>query len=144
MNGFRNWLRQSIDELDRLYDHPQPHEGVWQRAAAIVHEAGSRAAQLGFAALHARSTEFAGMADVQPAKTYLAGCLGAVPTERVDFPPLLTVDDAIAYLRLDVDERDPRERLRNLVRRQRLPCIRRGKLILFRRESVDAWTAARK
>lgn len=52
---------------------------------------------------------------------------------------LMTPDETIAYLRLDVDERDPRERLRNLVRRQRLPMIRRGRLQLFRRSAVDAW-----
>jgi hypothetical protein len=52
---------------------------------------------------------------------------------------LLTRDEAIAYLRLDADNRDPNERLRNLVRRQGLPMIRRGRLQLFRRAAVDAW-----
>jgi hypothetical protein len=30
-----------------------------------------------------------------------------------DYPPLMTADEIITYLRLDVDQRDPRERLRN-------------------------------
>jgi hypothetical protein len=54
-------------------------------------------------------------------------------------PDLLTAADAIAYLRLDADGRDAGERLRNLVRRQGLPMIRRGRLQLFRRAAVDAW-----
>jgi hypothetical protein len=61
----------------------------------------------------------------------------ATPT----FPELLTDADAIKYLRLDVDQRNPAERLRNLVRRQGLPIIKKGKLRLFRRSSVDAWLA---
>jgi excisionase family DNA binding protein len=54
-------------------------------------------------------------------------------------PELLTAAETIGYLRLDTDDRDPAERLRNLVRRQRLPCIRRGRLFLFRKSAVDAW-----
>jgi hypothetical protein len=54
-------------------------------------------------------------------------------------PELLTPADVIAYLRLDADGRDPGERLRNLVRRQGLPMIRRGRLQLFRRSAIDAW-----
>lgn len=63
----------------------------------------------------------------------------AAPSVQPDGPPLLTATETIAYLRLDADERDPAERLRNLIRRQRLPCIRRGRLLLFRRAAVDAW-----
>lgn len=59
-------------------------------------------------------------------------------------PALLTEKEAIVYLRLNVDARDPAERLRNLVRRQRLPVVRRGRLLLFRRASVDEWLAKRK
>jgi excisionase family DNA binding protein len=54
-------------------------------------------------------------------------------------PTMMTEAEIIAYLRLGVDDRDPAERLRNLVRRQRLPCVRRGRLTLFRRAAVDAW-----
>lgn len=54
-------------------------------------------------------------------------------------PELLTACETIKYLRLDVDDRNPGERLRNLVRRQGLPTIRRGKLRLFRRSAIDAW-----
>lgn len=52
---------------------------------------------------------------------------------------LLTPAELIAYLRLDADDRDSAERLRNLIRRQRLPVLRRGRLQLFRRSDVDAW-----
>jgi hypothetical protein len=56
-------------------------------------------------------------------------------------PELMTAAETIAYLRLDVDERDATERLRNLIRRQRLPVLRRGRLQLFRRAEIDAWLA---
>lgn len=52
---------------------------------------------------------------------------------------LLTAAEVISYLRLDVDGRNAAERLRTLMRRQALPAIRRGKLLLFRRAAVDAW-----
>ncbi len=54
-------------------------------------------------------------------------------------PELMTGDETVSYLRLDVGSDNPRERLRNLVRRQGLPCIKRGRLLLFRRVAVDAW-----
>ena len=54
-------------------------------------------------------------------------------------PDLLTADEAIRYLRLDGDGRKPKERLRNLIRRQGLPEIRRGRLQLFRRSAIDKW-----
>jgi hypothetical protein len=59
-----------------------------------------------------------------------------------DLPELLTAQETIRYLRLDADERDPVERLRTLIRRQRLPVIRRGRLQLFRRSAIDDWLAA--
>jgi Helix-turn-helix domain len=58
---------------------------------------------------------------------------------NTDLPDLLTALEAIIYLRLNEDDRDPVERLRNLIRRQGLPQIRRGKLRLFRRSAIDAW-----
>ena len=57
-------------------------------------------------------------------------------------PPIMNADDLITYLRLDAKQGDAHERLRNLIRRQKLPVIKRGKLQLFRRASVDAWLAA--
>ncbi len=57
----------------------------------------------------------------------------------VAWPELLTAAEAIKYLRLDVDQRHPGERLRNLYRRQGLPVCKRGKLLLFRKSAIDAW-----
>ncbi len=61
--------------------------------------------------------------------------IGVLDVER----ELMTADEAIEYLRLNADGRDAKERLRNLVRRQRLPMIRRGRLQLFRKAAIDAW-----
>ena len=54
-------------------------------------------------------------------------------------PEVLTQEDLIRYLRLDVDDRDPVERVRNLIRYQGLPVARRGRLLLFRKAAIDAW-----
>ena len=54
-------------------------------------------------------------------------------------PEMLTQEDLIRYLRLDVDNRDPVERVRNLIRYQGLPVTRRGRLLLFRKVAVDQW-----
>jgi hypothetical protein len=54
-------------------------------------------------------------------------------------PEMMTQEDLIRYLRLDVDERNPVERVRNLIRRQGLPVVRRGRLLLFRKAAVDQW-----
>jgi len=54
-------------------------------------------------------------------------------------PDLLTPQEAIAYLRLDADGAKPDVRLRSLIRRQRLPVLKRGRLRLFRRTAIDAW-----
>lgn len=54
-------------------------------------------------------------------------------------PEMLTQEDLIRYLRLDVDERNPVERVRNLIRYQGLPVTRRGRLLLFRKTAIDEW-----
>ena len=56
-----------------------------------------------------------------------------------DPPEMMTQEDLIRYLRLDVDERNPVERVRNLMRYQGLPVTRRGRLLLFRKTAVDEW-----
>lgn len=79
--------------------------------------------------------------------------------------PLWTDVEAYRYLRLDSDDQeqgDPapagkkkparplsererdkraRERLRNLVRRQNLPVLKRGRLRLYRKADIDRWLA---
>jgi hypothetical protein len=57
----------------------------------------------------------------------------------LQYPPLMVEGELISYLRLDADTRNPRDRLRNLIRRQGLPVIRRGRLQLFRKTNIDAW-----
>jgi hypothetical protein len=63
-------------------------------------------------------------------------------SDQFSLPSLMTRYEVIAYLRLDLDDRDSAERLRNLIRRQRLPVIKRGKLLLFRKKSIDDWLSA--
>jgi excisionase family DNA binding protein len=49
--------------------------------------------------------------------------------------PYLTAREAIAYLRLE-----SQSALYRLVREHRLPFCRRGRLYLFDRRELDAWT----
>jgi hypothetical protein len=68
-----------------------------------------------------------------------------LPTDRVaarPAPDLMTAAEIIEYLGLAIGGGNPAERLRNLIRRQSLPVIRRGGLQLFRRSIVDSWLDA--
>lgn len=135
---FRRWLRAHMDELQEIEEHPTPDEPEWLRCGSIAGEAGVYAARLGLPQLFEHSREFGAYADPAPVTRYLAECLAAIPAVDTQ-PTMLTEAETIEYLRLNVDERDPAERLRNLVRRQRLPCVKRGRLTLFRRTAIDAW-----
>jgi excisionase family DNA binding protein len=57
-------------------------------------------------------------------------------------PEWLTREETIGYLGLDREGGDPAERLRTLCRRQRLPFVRRGRLLRFNRRAIDAWLEA--
>lgn len=59
--------------------------------------------------------------------------------ECLQYPPLMVEGELISYLRLDADNRNSRDRVRNLIRRQGLPVIRRGRLQLFRKTAIDTW-----
>jgi hypothetical protein len=147
MIDFRKWLLTSIDKLDHSYNVDAAGEWSGYLAGTIAADAANMAARLGLAELHEASRKYRAWCDVLVAKTFLAQCLAAVPEPKPslsDPPAMMTEAETIAYLRLDVDERNPAERLRNLVRRQRLPCVRRGRLILYRRAAVDAWLEKRK
>ena len=53
--------------------------------------------------------------------------------------PILTPEEVIQFLRLDDGAGKPKERLRNLIRRQGLPVVRVGRLVRFRRTDVENW-----
>ena len=63
------------------------------------------------------------------------------PITEADFAghEFLTAAETICLLRLDHDGRNALWRLRNLMRFQQLPFLRRGKLLLFRRSAVERW-----
>lgn len=56
---------------------------------------------------------------------------------------ILTGEEVIALLRLDVGIADPQERLRNLTRRHQLPFINRGGVRVYRRSSLELWLTER-
>ena len=94
----RRWLSQHIDELDRLYEHPDPGDNVWARCAAIVHEAGDHAARAGLADLFERSRSFGGYTGPMEAKGFLSECLAVLQTPS----PYLDSRQAAEYLRITV------------------------------------------
>jgi hypothetical protein len=113
---------------------------VWDDARdvppIIVNAVRDKAARLGLFSL----VEIAPVdATVETAQVWLSRCIAALPASDVPDVPLLTAEETIEYLRLGVDARDPAERLRNLIRRQKLPVIHRGRLMLFRRSALDEW-----
>jgi len=58
---------------------------------------------------------------------------------------LLTREELVRLLRLDADRPGRAgDKLRTLIRRQHLPAIRRGRLLLFRRSEVEQWLNAPK
>src|SRR4029078_1479048 len=73
MKKFLAW----IDEVDRLYAHPDPHEAVWLRSGTIIAEAGDHAARLGLTEGFQASRQFGPMADPLAAKEFLGSCMGA-------------------------------------------------------------------
>ena len=142
---FRSWLEENIAFLDNVLSHADRHiRPDGQTADAMYTE-------LVIEEIVTEATRFAcrfgagsvvGEATTVP-RTALA-MLGRLLTWTHDntlFVPqeMLTQEDLIRYLRLDVDERNPIERVRNLMRYQGLPVIRRGRLLLFRKTAVDEW-----
>lgn len=134
MNDFKNWLLNKLDELS----HPNPDETMLEWFASFPGEAGDIAARLGYVDLYEKSLTVGG--SPRSVKAFLASCLAALPESEATY---LTESEAIAYLRLNIDGRDPKERLRNLVRRQGLPRVRKGKVILYPRQKIDEWLLRR-
>ncbi len=81
MTDLRRWLLDKMSELDSLFDHPEPHESVWSRCAAIATETGDHAARLGFSDIHQRSLQFPALAEPMQVKTFLADCLATIKDE---------------------------------------------------------------
>jgi hypothetical protein len=97
MSEYGRWLDRHIDELDRLYENLDPHEGIWLRCATIAHTAGDIAARLGLSDLHEKSMEFGAFADIKPVKSFLARCIAACQTGR-KVPRRLALKDAAIEL----------------------------------------------
>jgi hypothetical protein len=136
IDELRRFLQETFDAIDGWCRYGTPDFYTGLDAAELAEEAQRLACRFG--------------CDVEmpPTKTpqdalRLVGRLLAWADRPFVPPEVMTAGDAIRYLRLDVDDRDPAERLRNLVRRQGLPVVRRGRLLVFRKTSVDQWLDVR-
>lgn len=142
---FRSWLEENIAFLENVLLHGPCHVRPDGQVAdpmytglvieAIITEAVRLACRFGAGSL-------VGEAATAPrAALAMLGTLLAWTQDVAPFvpPEMMTQEDLIRYLRLDVDERDPVERMRNLIRHQALPVTRRGRLLLFRKTAVDSW-----
>jgi predicted DNA-binding transcriptional regulator AlpA len=134
MKKFLTW----IDEVDRLYDHPDPHESVWLRCGTIIAQAGDHAARLGLAERFQASRQFGPMADPLDAKAFLAACIGACPPEVEAKPQLLDAAQLADLLGIT---------LRSVWRRKAdgtLPKpVQLGRLARWNRTDVERWLSGR-
>ncbi|MGA2059098.1 MAG: helix-turn-helix domain-containing protein [Thermoguttaceae bacterium] len=135
MNQFKNWIREQLEYLDDLSANWELSNDPCDSVGWVIEQAADRAAKLGLSELYRRSLNL--RRTISDGKWYLSECLCCLPA--VGNSPLMTEDELIAYLRLDADDRKPLDRLRNLIRRQRLPVIHRGRLLLFRKTAIDEW-----
>jgi len=142
---FRSWLEENIAFLENVLLYGPCHVRPDGQAAdplytdllieEIVEEASRLACRFGVADL-AREVTTAPRAALAILGRLLAWTQDVAPFVP---PEMMTQEDLIRYLRLDVDERNPVERVRNLIRYQGLPVTRRGRLLLFRKTAVDEW-----
>jgi hypothetical protein len=142
---FRSWLEENIAFLENVLLHGPCHVRPDGKVAdsmytdLVIEEIVAEATRL--------ACRFGGgevVGDVSAAPRAALAMLGRLLTWTQDIAPfvppeMLTQEDLIRYLRLDVDDRDPVERVRNLIRYQGLPVTRRGRLLLFRKTAVDQW-----
>ena len=136
LEGLRRHLQQTFDAIDGWCQHGPPDFYTGLEAAELAEEAQRLACRFGC------DLEMTSARTPQDALR-LVGRLLAWADRPFVPPEVMTAEDTIRYLRLDVDDRDPAERLRNLVRRQGLPMVRRGRLLLFRKAAVDQWLDVR-
>jgi hypothetical protein len=141
---FRSWLEENIAFLENVVQYGPCHTRPGGQVAdemytrLVIDELVGEATRLAcrFGAGHL-------VGDVavtaKSAMGFVGSLLAWVKSTPFVPPEMMTQEDLIRYLRLDVDDRDPVERVRNLVRYQGLPVTRRGRLLLFRKTAVDEW-----
>jgi hypothetical protein len=142
---FRSWLEENIAFLENVLLHGPCHTRPDGQVAdpmytglvieTIITEAIRLACRFGSGHV---------IGEVATAPRAALATLGRLLTWTQDAalfvpPEMMTQEDLIRYLRLDVDERNPVDRVRNLIRHQGLPVTRRGRLLLFRKTAVDSW-----
>jgi predicted DNA-binding transcriptional regulator AlpA len=134
MKKFTVWM----NEVDRWYSHPDPHESVWLGCGSIVAAAGDHAARLGLAEQFEASRQFGRMVYPLDAKAFLAACIGACPPEVQAEPQLLEAADLADLLGIT---------LRSVWRRKAdgtLPKpVQLGRLVRWNRTDVERWLAGR-
>jgi hypothetical protein len=132
IEDFRRHLQETFDIIDGWCQYGTPDYYTGLEATELAEEAQRLACRFGC------DVEMT-LAQTPQDALRLVGIL-LNWTRRPFVPPeMLTQEDLIRYLRLDVDDRAPAERLRNLIRHQGLPVVRRGRLLLFRKTAVDNW-----
>jgi len=142
---FRSWLEENIAFLENVLLHGPCHVRPDGQAAdaqytdLVIEEIIAEATRL---ACRFGAGDVVGKAHLAPQSALaMLGRLLAWTHDSAPFDPpeMMTQEDLIRYLRLDVDERNPVERVRNLIRYQGLPVTRRGRLLLFRKTAIDEW-----
>ena len=96
---FREWIKSAMDRIDAVYVDDYPDESDWEGCAALALSAGDIAARLGMPSLHQHSRDYAGIAEPQSVKTFLADCLATCNAKPVNVTPprFFTVKGAANY-----------------------------------------------
>ena len=104
----RTLILRKMDECDAIADRPDvpcpDPEPNARRGSAIVQEAGTRMARLGFAELYELSQEYIPFAHPDEAKGYLSQCLAVLPEPPAIECPYLDSEKAAAYLGIDLKQ----------------------------------------
>lgn len=87
MSTFPQWLRQQLNALDRLESHPDPPEHVFDDVAAMIRDAGRRAAKAGIPAAVEACDIRPGPVAIDLARKILAECLAATGDESASLTP---------------------------------------------------------
>ncbi|RIK73292.1 MAG: hypothetical protein DCC68_25165 [Planctomycetota bacterium] len=84
---FANWLKKQLNAIDRLENHPDPPECVFDDVAATIAEAGRRAAKAGVVKAVEACQIRPGPVAISLARKILAECLAVIDNESGSLTP---------------------------------------------------------
>lgn len=137
---FRRWLLGRMNELDRLYEHPDPDEFLWSRCLDIVNDAAELASRRGMVRIVERSHSYDGGTGPRETKVFLSECLAdlALQSRIPDpIPPYFSGEQAADYLGITMAQL-----YRQVEDRHITPLRGPGRRYRFTRDMLDGYLHA--